>query len=271
MVIVRRVGRIFQFQAFVADVPEVPVTAVALGMVKRQIDAFALAVRDFVFAGLEFPDIRHSPGSDNLQVRSQRLDAQLKTDLVISLSGRAVADRRSAFLPGDFNQLFRDRRPGHGGTEQILVLIHCPCLYAWHNIVLGKVIIDILNIELRRAGQTRSFFQTVQFVSLSAVNAAADDFVTEMLLQPGNDRCRVKTSRICENYFFVCHDSASFELLTFSKYPCTIQHMHLLCKPKLIILVSFMILCIFMHKCAYFMNNHFAIHSLHSLVFYLLY
>ena len=51
-----------------------------------------LAVFNLVLAGLHGPYIGHAPGSDDLDIRGQSLDTQLKTNLVIALAGSAVAD-----------------------------------------------------------------------------------------------------------------------------------------------------------------------------------
>ena len=75
-------------------------------------DAVRLAVCDLILTGLHFPDIGHTPGSDDLQIRSQSLDAQLKTDLVVALTGSAVADSGSALFAGDLNQLLCDQPDG---------------------------------------------------------------------------------------------------------------------------------------------------------------
>ena len=97
-----------------ADVPQVPVTAVAGIGREGKMDAVLLAVRDLILTGLHGPDIGHSPGSDDLQIRSQSLDTQLETNLVIALTGSAVADSDCVLFTGDFYQLLCDGRTRHG-------------------------------------------------------------------------------------------------------------------------------------------------------------
>ena len=104
IVIVGLHRRIFQFQSLVADVPEVSVTAVAVLGVKGKIDAVFAAVFDLILTGLHGPEIGHTPGSDDLDIRSQSTDAQLKTNLVVPFSCCAVADSYRAFLAGDLHQ-----------------------------------------------------------------------------------------------------------------------------------------------------------------------
>ena len=117
-----------------------------MAVVKRKVDSVLFAVLDLVFSGLHGPDVGHSPGSDDLQVRGQRFDAQLETDLVVPFSGSAVTDGGSAFLAGDLHQLFGDCRTCHGSSQQVFVFIYCVCLYAGHDIILGKIVGDVFDV-----------------------------------------------------------------------------------------------------------------------------
>ena len=116
VIVVGLAGRILQLQTFVADVPQVAVTAVTVVSRERQVDAVSLAVLDLVFTGLHGPNVGHSPGSDDLQIGSQSLDTQLETDLVVTLTGSAVADGGSAFLAGYFYQSLGDGGTSHRST-----------------------------------------------------------------------------------------------------------------------------------------------------------
>ena len=194
IIVVRSQRRIFQFQSFVADVPEVPVAAVAVFCVERQVNTMLFAVFDFIFTGLHGPQISHSPRSDDLKVRSQGGNTKLKTDLVVSFSGCAVTDCYCVFFPCDLNELFRNSRTSHCCAEQIFVLIDSTGLYARHNVVFAELIHDIFNVELACAGHLCALFQSVQFFPLPTVNAAADDVVVKCFFQPRNDGCRIQAS-----------------------------------------------------------------------------
>ena len=65
MLIVRLVGRILQLQSFMADVPQVTVTAVAAVCGEGKVNAVRLAVFDFGFTGIHGP-LLISPGCDDL-------------------------------------------------------------------------------------------------------------------------------------------------------------------------------------------------------------
>ena len=98
-------------------------------------------------------------------------DPQFKTDLVITLSGSAVADSGSTFLAGDFHQLLGNKGPCHGGSQKIFVFIYGCGLYTGHYIFITEFIDNIQDIKLGGAAEFCSFFQAVQFFRLSAVDA----------------------------------------------------------------------------------------------------
>ena len=107
VIVVRLTGRILELKTLVADMPDVAVTAVAGVCGERKMNAVCLAVCDLILAGLHGPLVV-SPCSDNLEIRSESLDGKLKTDLVVSFSGSAVADGGSTFFSCDLNQLLAD-------------------------------------------------------------------------------------------------------------------------------------------------------------------
>ena len=201
MVIIGLVGRIFQFQAFMADVPQVAVAAVAGIRGERKVDAVGLAVGDFGFPGIQGPLIV-SPCGDNLDVGSQRLDAKLETDLVVALAGSAVADGDSAFFAGNLHQLFGDQGAGHGSAQQVFVFVNSVGLYAGNDIIVAEFIHHVQNIQLGSAAELRPLFQAVQFFFLSAVDADTDDLIIEVFLQPGDNGGSIQSAGISQNYFF---------------------------------------------------------------------
>ena len=63
-----------------------------------------------------------SPGSNDLHLRSEALDAQLEPDLVVTLAGAAVTDGVGALFLGDLNQPLGNDGPGKGGTPQLSLI-----------------------------------------------------------------------------------------------------------------------------------------------------
>ena len=135
-----------------------------------------LAVIDLCLTGIHLPFVI-TPGSNDLNVGSQCLDAKLETDLVISLSGRTVTDGNCVFFSGDLNQLLCDTGTCHGGSQQIFVLVNSAAHDAGNDVVLCEFIGDVLNVQFGSTGELCALLQSVQLFLLSAVDAAADDFV----------------------------------------------------------------------------------------------
>ena len=199
MIVVRLLRRILQLEALMRDMHEVPVTAVGIILGEGERDALRLDVVVLILTGLEGPDIRHTPRSDDIEIRGQCLDGQLETNLIISLTGCTMADRLRALLPCDLDQLLRDRRTRHRGTEQVLVLVGCIGLETRKHIVVAEVVRDILDVQLRRTRDLRTLCQTIQLVTLPYIDTAADHLIAEGLLQPRHDTGCIETTGVSQN------------------------------------------------------------------------
>ena len=181
MLEVRLICGILQLQSFMADVPDVPVAAVGGISGEGQMDTMCLAVFDFGFTGVHRPLVV-SPCSNNFNIGSKSLDAQLKTDLVVSFSGRAMADSGCALLAGDLNQLLCNQRSCHGSAEQILVFIDSVCLYAGNDVIVTEFVDDVFDVQLGSAAGLCALLKSVKLLSLSAVNADTDNFIIKVFL-----------------------------------------------------------------------------------------
>ena len=199
VIIVRLLRRVLQLEALMRDMHEVPVTAVGIILREGERDALRLDVVVLILTRLEGPDIRHTPWSDDIKVRCQCLDGELETNLIIALTGRTMADGLRALLPCDLDELLRDRRTCHRRTEQVLVLIGRIGLETRKHIVVAEVIRDILDVQLRRTGDLRTLRQSIQLVALSYIDTAADNLITEGLLQPWHDTGRIETTGVSQN------------------------------------------------------------------------
>src|SRR5699024_4577524 len=122
------------------------VAAVAVTGVKGKIDTVRLTVCDLVLTGLHGPYVCHTPGGDDLDIGSKGLDAKLETDLVVAFSGSAVADGYGVLFAGDLHQLPRDSGTGHGGSQEILVLIYGAGLHAGHDKFIAELVYNIFNV-----------------------------------------------------------------------------------------------------------------------------
>ena len=89
--------------------------------------------RDFVFGavgdhlgatGEQVTVFLHFPRSDDLEIRSERHVGELKTALVVTLSGRAMRHRIGLFLAGYVDLGLGDQWTGDGRAEEILAFIN---------------------------------------------------------------------------------------------------------------------------------------------------
>ena len=92
-------------------------------------------------------------------LRRQRLDGQLKANLVVALAGAAVADGRRALLVGDLNQPLGDDGARKGSAQQVLAFVHRAGLHGGEDEVLDKFLAQIFNIELGSAGLDGLFLE----------------------------------------------------------------------------------------------------------------
>src|SRR5256885_16466283 len=109
--LVGRVGGIFQFAAFVAEVPDVAVAAVNVFFALLDGNVVLLRVGDGVFARIDVP---LAPGRDDPHVGSDGLVSQLETNLVVAFAGAAVRESISAELQRDLRLALGQNRAGHG-------------------------------------------------------------------------------------------------------------------------------------------------------------
>ena len=76
------------------------------------------------------------------------------------------------------------------------------CLYAGNDVLVAEFVYNIQDVKLLGTAGLGSFFQTVQLLRLSAVDADADYIIIVGFLQPGNNGGGVQTAGISKNYFF---------------------------------------------------------------------
>ena len=124
-----RVGRIFQFAAFMRDVPDIAIAAVDLGGRLRDRHVVLLRVFDSVFARNDVP---LAPRSDHVQVRRDGFIGQLKPHLIVALAGAAVRQGIAARFQRNFRLPLGKQRPRNRRTQQIFVLVDPPERTSFH-------------------------------------------------------------------------------------------------------------------------------------------
>ena len=199
LVVLRLVGGAFQIQTLVAQVPQVLVLGIVGLAVDLQGDVVSLGVIDLLVTALDVP---LTPRSNDGHIGAQGLEGQLKTHLIVALTGAAVADGICAFLDGDIRQSLGDAGTCKAGAQQV-VLVLCAELQGGEDVVLHKVLLQVQHVQLGSAGSLGLFFQTIQLRALSHVTGDSDDLaVVVVFLQPGNDDGGVQTAGVCQHDFF---------------------------------------------------------------------
>ena len=143
-----------------------------------------LGVVQAIFARLQRP---FPPGSDDLQIRRQRLVGVLETDLVVALAGAAMGDRFGALLQRQFYLVLGDHRPRDRGAQQVLVLIDCAGTYRRIHVVAHELIAQVEHHRLLGAGGIGFIHHCVQVFALAHIGNHGNYIHAVVLIQPGND------------------------------------------------------------------------------------
>ena len=193
MLIVGFLRRIFKFETFMGQMPEVTVTAVAVAVREWKIDSVLFAVFFFIFAGLKLP-VRITPGCDHADIGCKSLKCKLETDLVVSFAGCTVADGSCAFFSCNLNKTLGDSRTSHGCSKEIFVLVYCMSLNTRYYVIVTEIICYIFYIKLGCSACFGSFFKAIKFIALSAVSTYTYNVVAVGFFEPWDDRGSVKTT-----------------------------------------------------------------------------
>ena len=181
-------------------------------------------------------DVPLPPGGDDLHLGREGLDRQLEPHLVVALAGAAVADGIGTLGQRDLDDPFRDDRPGKGGAEQVLVLIHRARLDGGEYVVLDEDLPQILDVELGGAGLLGLFLQTGKFLALADVGGDRDDLaVVVVFLQPRNNDGGVEAAGIGQHHFFnlVAHCPNTLSLYPDRRVAMSVFHYGLIIRTPL--------------------------------------
>ena len=173
-----------------------------------------LGVVDLLVAAFYAP---LAPGGDDGHIGGKMLYRKLEADLIVALSGAAMADGVRALLESYLNETLRYAGTRRARAEQIL-LVKSSGLHRGDNVVINVVLGEVENVELRGSGLKRLLLKPLELVRLTDVAGNGDDLgIVVILLEPGNYYRGVKPARIGENDFlyirFIHFSSSKFFLL----------------------------------------------------------
>ncbi len=199
--ILRLIGRVFQVRTLVADMPEVPVAGINLlhRLLNRDFPLFGIFDRRFPAGQCK---IRVFPRGNNLQIRRQRHERQLKPHLVVTLAGSAMRYRRCPGLPGHIHLMLGNQRPGNAGTQQVPVFIHRAAFEHRPDVIFHKFLAEVLDYALDRTGRQGLLLNPRQFVTLSQFGGKRHHFIPVCFLQPRQDHARIQPAAVSQYHFF---------------------------------------------------------------------
>ena len=156
-----------------------------------------LGISNQVCAATELP---LTPWRNHFNVGLQCVIGQLKPDLIVSLSGRAVSDGIGIFLARDFDLSFRNHRTSERRAHQIHAFIHGISFYRGPDIVPHKLLPQVFDVELRGTRRLCFFFEAIHLRTLADVGAVTDYLALILLLQPAQHHRCVQAAGVSEDY-----------------------------------------------------------------------
>ena len=171
---------------------------------ERRLAALVLGDRDLVLLGeLEQPgaagQVPFAPRGDDLDVRLQRVIAELEAHLVVALAGRAMRHRIGADLFGDLDLALRDQRPGDRGAEQVLALIQRVGAEHREDEVAHEGLAQVVDEDFLHAEHLRLLARRAEFLALAEIGGEGDDLAAIGRLQPAQDHAGVEPAGIGEH------------------------------------------------------------------------
>ncbi len=153
------------------------------------------AAGEFVAVGLD------APRGDDLEIGGEGGGGQLEADLVVAFAGGAVGDGAGPFLQGDLDHALGDQRARDGRAEEVLAFIDGVGTHHRENEVLGELGLEVVDVDLARAGRQRLFLQALELLRLADVGRERDDLGFVVFLEPLQNDRGVQAARICQYDF----------------------------------------------------------------------
>src|SRR6266404_1389553 len=188
---VRSVGGIFEFAAFVAEVPDVAVAAVDIFLALLDVHVVLLRVGDGGFARVNVP---LAPRCDDLNVRRDGFVSEFKSHLIVAFSGAAVGEAIGAEFQRDFRLALGDDGPRHRSAEEIGVFVAGAGAQGRPDIIADKFFAQILDVRRGSAGGERFLARGFEIFLLADVADDGDDFAAVIFLEPRDDDGGVESS-----------------------------------------------------------------------------
>ena len=154
---------VLEHAALNGSAPKVVVDRVRARLGRGHGNPTFLGVGHLLIAGLELP-LAHR--REHFEVRVERSDAHLETDLVVALPGASVRDVLGLVAVRLDHKMLHDDRPRHRREERILVLVERIGPQRLGQELLDVLLTDVLDDGLDRADRERLLPDELEILSL---------------------------------------------------------------------------------------------------------
>ena len=200
----RFLPRVLKHAALVADVEQVTVHAVGLGLGDGHGNVVTPGVVDQCGARVEVP---HAPRGDHLDIGLQGVVGQLEPHLIVALAGGAVGHGLGVLRQRHLELALGDEGPGDGGAQQVGALVDRVAPEHGEHVVANEHFLEIVHHHLAGAGGQRLAPDLLQIIFLAHVGAVGNDFAVIAFLHPAQTHGRIETARVGKHHLVRFHDS----------------------------------------------------------------
>ena len=146
-------------------------------------------------------EIPFAPRGDDLDVRRERVIAELEADLVVAFAGGAVADRVGIDLARDLDLALGDQGPRDAGAEQVQPLVERVGAHHREHVVADEFLLHVVDEDV--FGFDPGLFRLApcgfELLALAEVGGEGHDLALIGLLEPFQDDAGVEAARISED------------------------------------------------------------------------
>ena len=197
---------VFQHARLEADVEQVLVAAPGLLQGGLDGDGVPLAIGDqFAAAGIGLEELGLLPGRDHLDLRVERVIAQLEAHLVVALAGGAVGHVGRPLGPGRLDLRLGDQRAGQRGAQQVGALVDRVELQRRKDEIAHEFLLHVLHQHLRRPGPGALLANLLQVLHLLAQVQQQGDHLEALSGHPMHDNRGVQSAGIGQHHFLFSH------------------------------------------------------------------
>jgi hypothetical protein len=163
-------------------------------------DAVLFGVGEQSLARREVP---LAPRRDDLDARLEGVVAQLETDLVVALAGRAVRHGVGTGLARDLDLALGDQRARDRRAEEVLALVDRVGAEHRKHEIAHELLAQIVDVDLLDASRLRLGAGGLELLALTDVGGEGHDLAAIGVLQPLENDRGIQAAGIREHDFHV--------------------------------------------------------------------